>query len=61
MLIELTVDELERIVRALDWYIDDREECAKEERRWLNGSEARESQRAARKASALREKLQNMI
>jgi len=53
--------ELERTLVALDWYIDDREECAKEERRCLHDPEAQESQTAARKASDLRDKLKVII
>ena len=60
MLVELSPEEFDRILTALDWYIDDREECAKYESRCPYDAGADDSLRTARKASVLLDKLRKM-
>jgi len=57
MLIELTGDEFDRIKIALDWYSDDRRECAKIEAAGLYDAGSEESTAAAVEAEALLAKL----
>ena len=61
MRIELKPEEFDRILIALEWYIDDREECADQEERSIYDAGADESRRAAQESSELLEKLRNLI
>ena len=60
MTIELTPEEFDRVLIALDWYIDDREECASIEERSIYGAGPEESRDAAREASGLLGKLRHL-
>lgn len=59
--IELTPTEFDRILIALNWYIDDREECAKIEAATIYDAGAEESRSAARDASDLLSKFQSLL
>lgn len=54
MQIDITPAELETILSALDWYEDDRRECARHER---SEADAEEQESAADEARTLLEKL----
>jgi hypothetical protein len=59
--IELAPEEFDRMIIALEWYIDDREECAVAEERGIYDAGADESREAAQEASHLLEKLRGLI
>ncbi|MBS0273599.1 MAG: hypothetical protein JSR55_04190 [Proteobacteria bacterium] len=58
--ITLQPEEFERILIALDWYMDDRMECSKAEASSLYDAGAEESLAAADEAAKLLRKLQNL-
>ena len=61
MTVRLTPDELDTVLIALNWYVDDREECASIEEWGLYDAGPEENRIAAKRASNLLKKLRHLL